>query len=757
MVDRNDNNKQMNEAFAQLLAGQRESNKKQERMIDLLSNIAGQTKTTRSDIEADAEPETSLMNKLFFAEQAVNYKVGLYSIDNYQKITNKLFEKLIKSQEGTTASILENLTSSVMDLVQLQRRTIEVNEIQNDLLDEGNSFQNIANILSEEMTNLMSAQLDISEEEMARIKERTDEAERDRAQSKTDRFAQRTAFPEVVKPAGGKGGGIDPKILAGGAVGGALLAGKVMSIGIGIGAALVGFGVAAGGVGYLINVLGKEGLGKNIADNASALLELNTDNVETIAAADVAGALGVLGAGLAAFGVGGTAANISEIVNTFGKKIGGRDFATAVKEDLETLLSINADSNDVATLKGLDIAGAMTSIALGLVPLAVGEFVNNLGKLSSTLSQKLGGRPFAMGIKEDIETLLSIKVPEDAGFMGTGFAGFMTEMTVGLLVLSVGEFASGVSGLVSTLDTKLGDGKRFAEGIKSDVETLLSIGEDHKDAGFMGTGFAGLMTELSVGVGVFAGAEFLSGIAGLVSTFDAKMGDGKRFTEGLADEVETLLTLSGTDKRQQARDFSGIMGSVAFGLSKITAIELVDAIVGIGEGFINFFTGNESPLQAVVELAKNADDLEKGSDAIVKLADALQKISALKFDGSKINMKEFAEDLVESVPAIEAAIMGGDIDESIFPTGHTYFKGLASPDIDFATATRNILMLRGALSDEIVTAKELELMNMMNNGQSPTINNVDGSSQVIQNSSTGFVIGGQAKNSDLEKYKLSTN
>ena len=749
----NDNTQKMNEAFAQLLAGQRESNKKQERMIDLLTNIAGQTKVTRKDIEEDSEPETSLMNKLFFAEQAINYRVGIYKIDDYQKDTNALFTELITSQKATTESIVVQLTQSVMDLVQLQRKTIEINQIQNELLDEGNGLRNISNILAEEMSNLTAEQLDLSEEEMARINERMDEAERDRVQSQTDRMAQRVAFPSDDRGGSdGKGGGFDPKVLAG-VAGGALLGGKIMSVGIGIGAALAGFGVAAGGTAFLIDVIGKEGLGKNIADNTEALLAINTENVETLAAADVAGALGVLGAGLAAFGAGGTLASISEVVNTIGQKIGGRDFATAVKEDLETLLSIKAPEGNVATLKGLDIAGAMTSIAVGLVPLAIGKFATNISDLTTTLTTQISGRPFAQAIKEDVETLLSIKVPEGTGFMGTGFAGFMTELTVGLLVLAVGEFASGVSGLVSTLDTKLGDGKRFAEGIKSDVETLLSIGEDYKDAGFMGTGFAGLMTELAAGVGVFAAAEFLSGVSGLVSTFDAKMGDGKRFTEGLADEVETLLTLSGSDKRQQARDFSAVMGSVAFGLSKITAVELVDAILGIGEGFINFFTGNESPLKAVVELAENADDLERGANAILLLAGSLERIADLKFDGSKINMKEFAEDLVESVPAIEAAIMGGDIDESIFPTGHTYFKGLASPDIDFETATQNILMLRRALGDGLDSN-----MSMTQEGVvvgPPQI--IDGSSRnnIINNvNKQGFVIGGQAHNKDLEQYKF---
>ena len=56
----------------------------------------------------------------------------------------------------------------------------------------------------------------------------------------------------------------------------------------------------------------------------------------------------------------------------------------------------------------------------------------------------------------------------------------------------------------------------------------------------------------------------------------------------------------------------------------------------------------------------------------------------------------FAEDLTNAVPAIEAAIMGGTIDGGFFASDGKY-KGLASGDVDYATATENILKLREAL------------------------------------------------------------
>ena len=60
-------------------------------------------------------------------------------------------------------------------------------------------------------------------------------------------------------------------------------------------------------------------------------------------------------------------------------------------------------------------------------------------------------------------------------------------------------------------------------------------------------------------------------------------------------------------------------------------------------------------------------------------------------------MEDFAEDLVNAVPVIEAAIMGGTIDK-FGPFNDIDFKGLASPDIDFQQAATNINMIQDALN-----------------------------------------------------------
>ena len=114
-------------------------------------------------------------------------------------------------------------------------------------------------------------------------------------------------------------------------------------------------------------------------------------------------------------------------------------------------------------------------------------------------------------------------------------------------------------------------------------------------------------------------------------------------------------------------------------------------------------------------------------------------------------MKAFAEDLAESVPVIESAIMGGAIDAGFFDVGegNIKFKGLASADIDFATAISNIRNLRGALGVELLAApngatSQLQSMSseMMTSGGPVIINN-------IADNSTTSTRGGDAIVSDM--------
>ena len=117
----------------------------------------------------------------------------------------------------------------------------------------------------------------------------------------------------------------------------------------------------------------------------------------------------------------------------------------------------------------------------------------------------------------------------------------------------------------------------------------------------------------------------------------------------------------------------------------------------VGANILNFLSGNDSPIEQMMKIADNSYDLEVGAASLERIQSALSGLSDLSFDGSDLNLKEFAEDLVESIPAIEKAIMGGKIDGGLFFGDDVEFKGLASPDIDFESAIARIAQLKQAL------------------------------------------------------------
>ena len=76
-------------------------------------------------------------------------------------------------------------------------------------------------------------------------------------------------------------------------------------------------------------------------------------------------------------------------------------------------------------------------------------------------------------------------------------------------------------------------------------------------------------------------------------------------------------------------------------------------------------------------------------------------MAGLKFDGSKINITKFAEDLKESIPVIEAAIMGSE--KVKWFGSNIKLRGLASTEIKWDEAATNMKILREALGVQAAT------------------------------------------------------
>ena len=226
-----------------------------------------------------------------------------------------------------------------------------------------------------------------------------------------------------------------------------------------------------------------------------------------------------LGVGLAAFGIGSGIAAVGDLI--------GFD-ASKIKENVLTLLSIGSEVGlaDIGTL--LAFAPAMTALGVGLAAFGVGSGVAAVGQLLGFDAQKL---------KEQVLTLLSIPDGVDGGALGMlGEAGAVTlalsGLGVGLAAFGVGSAITAISQFFSKAD--------FAENVKSNVQTLLSIAKEDPDIDVKAAKVRNAMGSLSAGLALFSGGNFVSALA------NAATGILNFFTGGKSP-IDQMLALAEKD------------------------------------------------------------------------------------------------------------------------------------------------------------------------------------------------------------------
>ena len=458
--------------------------------------------------------------------------------------------------------------------------------------------------------------------------------------------------------------------------GGAFFA-TLTGMGVGLGIFAVGGSAAAG-----LAKFGTPGWTGTIKDNVKDLLSLSDEIDDTkIAILGKTGSFFTtmtgLGVGLGIFGVGGAAA----AALTKFEKTG---WTTTLKDNVKTLLEIPDLPN--ANLGGaLSFIGVMSGLSLGLAAFALGQGVAGVVGLGTAGVEFFTGESQAQGIKDEVETLLTIPDLPNATLGGvTSFIGVMAGLGTGLGVFALGKGAEGIAEVGQAGLTYFTDNTGFAQRVKTEVETLLSIPDLPNATLGDVTGFLGVMGALAGGLVAFSAAK---GISGAITFFTG----GEAFAAGLKTEVSTLLSIT-DGQTDDGSIFNTAMGNISAGLLKFTGGSFGASLVNIGTSMLNFLSGDKSPIEKVLSIAENAGRLTLGAKALGDIADNLNKFSAIKFDGADFNIKGFANDLKDAVPIIEKSIMGDD--GGWFGTE---IKGLASPDIDYATANQNIIRLREAL------------------------------------------------------------
>lgn len=174
-------------------------------------------------------------------------------------------------------------------------------------------------------------------------------------------------------------------------------------------------------------------------------------------------------------------------------------------------------------------------------------------------------------LKENVNNLLSIGESFKGGSLdflkaGGEFFLVMTGLGLGLIAFSVGQ------GFAAAIDYFTKDSK-FAENIKSNVTTLLSISDevDGLSGALLETGtFVSLMTGLGAGLIAFS---LGSGAAAIADSF-SKEGWAQR----IKDNVTTLLSISD--------EVDGLSGAL------VTGGTFVTAMTGLAAGLIAFSLGS---------------------------------------------------------------------------------------------------------------------------------------------------------------------
>jgi hypothetical protein len=578
-----------------------------------------------------------------------------------------------------------------------------------------------------ELKSVFTEQMEFAEEQADNQQAIADEMKRNAAQAGGAGTEAANAIEDAAEKSDKKTKGLFGGLMAG-------LGGMVAGAGLGGGALLAGAGILLGGGAMLLGELNDLD-GKKIRENVGELLAIKDDfdglGDFFLTGGAFALAMTGIGVGLAALSVGAGAAAALEY---FTKDI---EWAKSVKTNVKELLSISDELGDNAELlkDGGAFTLAMTGIGIGLGVFGLGA---GIAGLSDALTE-FASPDFAKNIKDNVVTLLSIsdEVGGKAEFLKEGGAFAlslsMSGIAAGLAVFGVAAGVAGVGlGIANFSDAN------FAQSIVDNVTTLLTI-----------SSLPGVLTDTAAFVGVMGGIA-----AGLVAFsaaegFAAAIGyfSGGDTVDNIKTNVEKAMSILEDENisPEKATQLKTTLTTVGEALSSFAGGNLGASLKNLGASIFDFLAGGESPVREMLNLAEKDEELLNASIALTKLSSALSVISQLQFDGKNLNMKAFAQDLVDSVPAIEAAIMGGTIDGGFFGSDIQY-KGLGSEDIKFAEATENILKLRAALGDTVEIPTDVSLSNRSNelgnnidgmgNGAQPIIVSNDSSSQIVNNSSS---------------------
>jgi len=241
--------------------------------------------------------------------------------------------------------------------------------------------------------------------------------------------------------------------------------------------------------------------------------------------------------------------------------------------------------------------------------------------------------------------------------MGAGIGGFMASFA------GVGDFA-GLFGI---------DGSNMKKIMTNIAGGLVEFHDvDGKKLGEVGKGMGSFGLGLSSFLLAMGAAKIATGIANVVTWFGSKVTgteykkDDTAISGMFIKEINGFKAIDATAldniNKLDGERFKVVMQGLADGFGAFSTRELKDSFKGVLTNILNFFSGKgdeEDIFTKVKGIAKDADQLKKGSDAIEKLAHAFNKFALVKFDADDFDINKLAENLGKSIPLLEG-LTGGD-------------------------------------------------------------------------------------------------
>ena len=525
--------------------------------------------------------------------------------------------------------------------------------------------------------------------------------------------------------------------------------------------AMAAYGIAmtAGGAGKALGAIGTlaeggfGGLGRMfgavpVVDSLKEFAKEKIDkaavqnNAEAMASYTEAMALGAAAKGMEALGSIGNF--VTQGADGLSKLIGGE---STIDSLLGGLKKMSDASSGIVKANVSNVASAMVSYTAAMALGATAAVLQGVGSVGNLVTSATDGLSKLIGGKSTIDAMLGglkkmsavtdideAVVERNANAMvhytkamALG-AGSSWATSIGAVGNLVGAAVDGIASFFGVKDADpLGDLKKFAatvitqkevDQVKLNAEGVVAYAKAMTALAGMkvGESFGKALGSIFSGIGSLFGAkkEEKGPLEGLKS-FAALSLDGEKIKKDITNLLSILEDKNISIERSVL--FKNILTNIGDGLREFTKPgSFVDSLAGAAASVLSFLTGDKSPIQQIEIISANSEKLVAGSTAIEKIGNGLDKMAALKFEGDDIKLEKFAKDLLESVPLIETAIMGGKVEKSmwksigssLFGGGDKTFLGLASGDIKWDQASKNIAMLRSAMGFDDASAQGVQ-------------------------------------------------